>query len=188
MDFPHGRFDIETLTTLNFFESVHRIINVKIHLHHLRAMGKIIVYAHDFCNIKVRENQNQFSCIAHNFFDMFFLIKGIILSVWGTRDVHIGGTGLTNINFASISNQVEFIDAMIYFLNSLGQLASTLDVVEKKCVEKLTLQFLDQHSYFSQSQKRVVLDIIVSEEGVIHCEKINFIDSLNLAPENGFFF
>ena len=96
------------------------------------ATGKIIVYAHDFCNIKVRENQNQFSCIAHNFFDMFFLIKGITLSVWGTRDVNTGGTGLTNINFASISNQVEFIDAMKYFLNSLGQRASTLDVVEKK--------------------------------------------------------
>ena len=90
------------------------------------------MYAHDFCNIKVRKNQNQFSCIAHNFFDMFFLIKGITLSVWGTRDVNTGGTGLTNINFASISNQVEFIDAMKYFLNSLGQRASTLDVVEKK--------------------------------------------------------
>ena len=132
MDFPHGRFGNETLTTLNFFESVHRIINVKIHLHHLCARGKIIVYAHDFCNIKVRENQNQFSCIAHNFFDMFSLIKGTILSVWGTRDVNTGRTGLTNINFASISNQVEFIDAMKYFLNSLGQRASTLDVVEKK--------------------------------------------------------
>ena len=146
------------------------------------------MYAHDFCNIKVRENQNQFSCIARNFFDMFLLIKGITLSVWGTRDVNIGGTGLTIINFASISNQVEFIDAMKYFLNSLGQLASTLDVVEKKCVEKLTLQYLNQHSYFSQSQKRVVLDIIISREGVIHYEKINFIDSLYLKPENGIFF
>ena len=52
--------------------------------------------------MKVRENQNQFSCIAHNFFGlgMFFLIKGIRFSVWGTKDVNIGGTGLTNINFA----------------------------------------------------------------------------------------
>ena len=122
MDFPHGRFDYETLTTLNFFESVHRIINVKIHLHHSHVTGKIIGYAHDFCNVKVRANQNQFSCIAHNFFgfDMFFLIKGIRLSVWGIKDVNIGGTGMTNINFASISNQVKFIDTMIYFLTSLG--------------------------------------------------------------------
>ena len=88
MDFPHGRLDYETLTTLNFFENVHEIINVKIHLHHLHVTGKIIAYAHDFCNMKVRENQNQSSCIAHSFFgfDRFFLMKGIRLSVWGTKD------------------------------------------------------------------------------------------------------
>ena len=143
MDFPHGRFDYETLTTLNFFESLHRIINVKTYLHHSHVTGKIIGYAHDFCNMKIRENQNQFSCIAHSFFgfDMFVLIKGIRLSVWATKDVNIGGTGLTNIDFASITNQVKFIDAMKYFLTSLGQLVSTLDDVKKKHIEKLTLQF-----------------------------------------------
>ena len=139
MDFPHGRFDYETLTTL----SLHRIINVKTYLHHSHVTGKIIGYAHDFCNMKIRENQNQFSCIVHNFFgfDMFILIKGIRLSVWATKDVNIGGTGLTNIDFASITNQVKFIDAMKYFLTSLGQLVSTLDDVKKKHIEKLTLQF-----------------------------------------------
>ena len=86
---------------------------------------------------------------------MFFLIKGIRFSVWGTKDVSIGGTGLTNINFASISTQVKFIDTMKYFLTSLGQLASTLDEVEKKRVEKLTIQFLKQHSYFSQVLEKV---------------------------------
>ena len=133
-DFPQGKFDYETVTTLNFFESVYRIINVKILLHHSHVTGKIIGYAHDFCNVKVRENQNQFTCIAHNFFgfDMFILIKGIRLSIWGTKDVNIGGTGLTNINFASISTQVKFIDTMKLFLTSLGQLASILDDVEKK--------------------------------------------------------
>ena len=81
--------------------------------------------------MRVRENQNRFSCIAHNFFgfDMFFLIKRIILSVWGTKDVNIGGTGLTSINFASIGTQVKFIDTIKYFLISLGQLVSTLDDV-----------------------------------------------------------
>ena len=118
MDFPHGRLDYETLTTLNFFENVHEIINVKIHLHHLHVTGKIIAYAHDFCNMKVRENQNQSSCIGHSFFgfDRFFLMKGIRLSVWGTKDVNTGRTGSTNINFASISNQVKFIDTMKQFM------------------------------------------------------------------------
>ena len=62
---------------------------------------------------------------------MFFLIKGIRLSVWGTKNVNIGRTGLTNINFASIGTQVKLINTMKYFLTSLGQLAITLDDVEK---------------------------------------------------------
>ena len=62
---------------------------------------------------------------------MFFLIKGIRLSVWGTKNVNIGRTGLTNINFVSIGTQVKLINTMKYFLTSLGQLAITLDDVEK---------------------------------------------------------
>ena len=186
MDFPQGKFDYKTLTMINFLESIHKIINVKIHLHYSHLTGKIYSYAHDFCNMKVRENQNQFSCIAHNFFrfDRFFLIKRIRLSVWGRNDVSIGGTGLTKINFASIGSQVKSIDTMKYFLTSLRQL-----------VEKLTLQFLNQHSYFlrtwrnlNESQKRKVLDIIVSGKSIIRHEKIYSIDSLNIKPENGISF
>ena len=51
-------------------------------------------------------------------FDMFFLIKGIRPSVWGTKDINIG-------------SQVKFIETMKYFLTSLRKLASTLDDVEK---------------------------------------------------------
>ena len=40
----------------------------------------------------------------------------------------------------------------------------------------------------SDSQKRQVLNIIVSGKGVIPYEKIISIDSLSLKPENGFFF
>ena len=94
-----------------------------------------------------------------------------------------------------MSNQVKFIKTMKYFLTSLGQLAKTLDDVENKRVEKLTLQFLKQHSYFSQtwnmldsSQKRAILDIIVSGKGIIPYKEINSIDSLNLKPENGIMF
>ena len=89
------------------------------------------------CNEKVRKNKDVFSCVAHNVFgfDIYFLIKGIRISVWDTKDIHIGGTGLTNINFGSIS-KMKFIDTMKYFLTSLRKLASTLDTTEKKRVEK----------------------------------------------------
>ena len=76
-------------------------------------------------------------------FDMFFLIKGIRISVWGKKDVNIGRGGLMNINFANITLQVKFIATMKHFLTSLGKLASTLDDVENAQVEKLTLQFLN---------------------------------------------
>ena len=135
--------------------------------------------------------------VAHSFFgfDMFFLVKGIRLSAWGAEDINIGRTGLTNINFAGISSQVNFIDTMKYFLTSLGQLVSTLDEVEKARLKKLTLQFLNQHSYFSRTwrilnewQKGKLLDINVSGKGIIPYEKINSIDSLNIKPENGICF
>ena len=180
MDFPKVKFDYETQTTINLFESIHKIINVKIHLHHSRVTGKIYVYVHNFCNVNVRENQNQFSCIAHSCFgfDMLFLIKGIRLPVWGTKGVNISGTGLTNINFASLCTQVRFIDTKKHFLTSLGNLATTLDEAEKAQVEKKRLQFLNQHSYFSQSwqmliesQKKQVVNTIVSGKGVIPYEK-----------------
>ena len=67
MDFPQRRFDYETLTTNKLFDSAHKIINVKTHLNHSNTTGKIIVYAHGFCNANVRENKDVLTCIAHNF-------------------------------------------------------------------------------------------------------------------------
>ena len=82
---------------------------------------------------------------------MLFIVKRTRLSVWGTKDANSGGTGLTNVNLKSVGAQVKFINTMKYFLTSLGQLASTLDEIEKMQVEKLTFQFLNQHSYFSRT-------------------------------------
>ena len=144
MDFPTGQFDFDALTTPNLFETIHRIINVKIHLHHSHVTGKIFGYAHGFCNMKVRENENQFSCITHNLFNMFFfLFRGIRILVWGTKDLNIDGSGLTKINFASVGSQVKFNNTLKYYLSSLGSLASILEDVEKMLIGKLTLQFLN---------------------------------------------
>ena len=69
---------------------------------------------------------------------------------------------------------MKFIDTMKYYLTSLGKLASTIDEIEKTNVEKLVIQFLNQHSYFSRiwkmfnsTKQKKVLDIIVSGKGVI---------------------
>ena len=197
MCFPITKFECETVTTNNLFESVHKLASVKIHLHHSHVTGEIIGYTHDFCNWIVRENRDIVSCIAHNFFkfDFYFLLKNIRLSVWRTKDINIGGKNLTDINFASIDN-FRFIDTMKYYQTSLAQLSETLTDDEKENIKKLTLRFLTTHDYFSgvwrdwtYEQKNKVIEIIVSGKGVIPYEKIETIESLSFVkPENGIFF
>ena len=64
-------------------------------------------------------SQKQFSCIAHNFFDldMLFLLKGIRLSVWLMQDLSIDGSGLPNINFDSLGSQIKFLNNHEILLN-----------------------------------------------------------------------
>ena len=107
--------DCQTISYISFINfREHRVVTVKLHFHHSHVTGKFLGYGHDFCNIKVKENQNHFSCIVHNFlgFDMFFLPKGIWLSVWGTKDQNVGWSGLKKFNFPSLGSQVKFIDSM----------------------------------------------------------------------------
>ena len=120
MDFSRARFDYQTLTTSGFFETIYKIINVKIHLHHSHVGRKIYGYAHDFCNMKVRENQTSFTCIAHNFFkfDKYYLLEGIKLPVWNMKDTNIRGNELTDINFSNLCTQVKLVDTLKYYLAS----------------------------------------------------------------------
>ena len=113
---------------------------------------------------------------------MFFLLKGIRLSVWESKDINMGGINLTNINYLAIGN-VKFIDTMKYYLTSLGQLASTM--TEKKYnAQPLVKQFVMQHQFFSkawltlsQRQKAEQINILVSGKDVLPYEKI---DSINV--------
>ena len=196
MKFPFSQFEYETVTTTHLFISVHRIINAKIHLHHSHVTGQVKGYAHDFCNWTVRENHDVVPCIAHNFFkfDMFFLLKGIRLSVWRTDDIHIGGNNMVDINYAQIDN-FKFIDSIKYYQTSLAKLSETMSDDEKSRVAKLVEQFIATHSYFSGiwndmhfSQRNKIIDIVVSGKGIIPYEKIETIESLSLKPENGVFF
>ena len=50
--------------------------------------------------------------MAHNQIrsDLFLFFKGIRPSVWETSDISIGGRNPTDVNFAIIKNQVQFIN------------------------------------------------------------------------------
>ena len=197
MKFPNTFFESEAFTTSDLFDFVHKLINVKIHLHHSHITGEIKGYSHDLCNWIVRENRDVVSCIAHNFFkfDFYSFLKNIRLSVWRTKDINIGGKNLTDINFASIDN-FKFIDTLKYYQTSLSQLSETANEKEKEKIQKLTIQFLTTHDYFSivwknltYEQRKTIVEIISSGKGVIPYEKIETIHSLSaVKPENGIFF
>ena len=55
------------------------------------------------------------------------MVKGFRSSVWGTNDLNMGGTNLTNANFASVGEQVKIIDTLKYYQTSLSALTNTAD-------------------------------------------------------------
>ena len=112
----------------NFLSNVDHLIHGKTVIHHSHIAGDVIGYAHSFCNLKVRENKNQVSVIAHNLFgfDFIFFLQGL----------RLGALNLSNINFANISDQVKFIYMYKYYQQSLSVLASTMNNEERCSVRK----------------------------------------------------
>ena len=58
------------------------------------------------------------------------------------KDIVIGGKNPTDINFAYISNQVQFIDTIKYFQQSLGGLANSLTSSEKATINNERRKYL----------------------------------------------
>ena len=179
----------------NFFNNVINVLYDKHVLHLSHITGEIIRYAHGFCNIKVRENKNNISIIAHNLFgfDFFFLLIDIRLSVWKTNDISPGGSNLTNINFPNIGEQVKVIDSIKNYQQSLAKLAESMAVEEKEKTKKESKRFIERHDYFGKivislpkEDPEWILNYMCSGKGKPY-EMMNSFDSLNIVPENDFF-
>ena len=54
-------------------------------------------------------------------FDMFFFRKGYRATAWDTKDLKVGGTNLTHINYGNISGEITFIDTLKYYQKGLGE-------------------------------------------------------------------
>ena len=128
-------------------ENVRYLIFSKNVIHHSHITGEITDYMHSFCNQKVRENKNQISVIAYNLFgfELSFFFKGLKLGVWRTRNLSVGGTNLTNINFANISDQTKFIDTLKYFQQNLSVLASTMTEEEEQKIKNECIKFIENY-------------------------------------------
>ena len=160
-------------------------------IHHSRVTGKIIGYAHDFCNQKCKENYCTIPVIAHNQFrfDFFLFLKGIRPSVWECSDISIGGKNPIDVNFAIIKNQVRFIDTVKYFHQSLGSLADSMTDTERDHVRNICRKFLaDKLLFLNDANKKWILDYLASGKGMIPYQLINDFESLNIRPEKEFFF
>ena len=156
ISFPIHKFEFETVCSAHFFRNLCRLLKVKIHLHHSHITGKIEGYVHDFCNWTVRENKTEISVIAHNLFgfDAFYFLRGFQASVWGTKNISIGGNRLTSINYMNINGgEVKFIDTLKYYQTTLAGLTKTATEQEKNAVKKLTEEFLISHDHFSRVWK-----------------------------------
>ena len=133
MDFPNNKFEIKTVVTKKIFKSVRNLLYGSYVIHHSHVTGEIIGYAHDFCNKKLRKNQNLITVFAHNLFsfDLFFVVKRIRLRVWLAKQLNIGRTNLTNVQYANIGCQVKFIDTIKYYQQSLSSFAKNTSDIEK---------------------------------------------------------
>ena len=171
---------------------MHGLVKFKIHLHPLHITGVILGYTHDIWNWTVHENKSEVATIAHNLFgfDKFFLIKVYRATVWGIKDLNIGGTNLTHINYGNIVIELKFIDTIKHYQKRLAELTSTLTEDGKNSFKHLTMQCFNQHHYFSEiwkylgdAQKIKILDITSEGKGIIPNEKIVDINSMFLTPE-----
>ena len=68
MDFPQNKFKIKTVVTKEFFNNIRDLIYGGYVIHHSHITREIIGYAHDFCNKKIRENNNLIPVFANILF------------------------------------------------------------------------------------------------------------------------
>ena len=150
MDFPNNKFEIKTVPAKEFFCSVRGLTYGAYVIHHSHVSGQIIGYAHDFCNKKIRKNQTLILLFAHNLFSFcfFFVVKGVSLFVWRPKQFNIGGTNLTNVQYANIGNQVKFIDTIKYFQQSLSALTKNVNEMEQKNIKNSCRKFTEKNERY----------------------------------------
>ena len=121
-----------------FLQNLYHIHTNKLVFHHSHVTGKIVGYAHEYCNLQVRENYFTIPVIDRNQFrfDFFLLLKGLRPTVCESTDINIGGKNTTDINFALIRDQVRFIGTVKYYQQSFARLASSMTEIEQKNVRK----------------------------------------------------
>ena len=58
---------------------------MKVHLHHSHITGKIVGYAHNFCNARVRKNNMEIPVTTHNLFGNCIILLRVLLLQHGVQ-------------------------------------------------------------------------------------------------------
>ena len=85
------------------------------------------------------------------FLEYFFVVKGISLCVWWTKELKIGGSNVTNVQYANIASQVKFIDTIKYYQQPLSSLAKIADENEKENIRSSCKKLIQNHSTYCAS-------------------------------------
>ena len=181
MDFLPNQFEKKSFVIEIFFNCLKNLLFGSYGIHHSHVRSETVGYMHNFCNIKIRENQNKIPVFANNLpkFGFFFVFKGIKLCVLRTKQVNFGGINLTNVQYASIGLQVKFIYTIKYYQQLCSSLAKSADETKKirtrnsclKFIEK-TLTYSSAFANLSDENKEWILDYLAGGKGVIPHEKI----------------
>ena len=157
-------------------------------VHDSHVSGKIVGFVHHFCNQKVRENYYTIPVIAHNQsrFDFFFFTQGFRPTVWETTGINIGAKNASNLNFATIGNQVRFRDTIKYFQQSLPNLAGSMNEAEKQDIKDTFERVLqDRLPFVLPEDREWILDYLAKGKGTLPYQKITQLSSLQWRPPFG---
>ena len=128
---------------------------------------------------------------AHKLFSFgfFFVVKGIRLCVWQTKQLNSGGSSLANVHYANIGSQVKFIDTIKHYLQSLSSLAKSADENKKANIRNSCQKFIEKNTTyltffnsFSDQDKEWILRYLSSGKGVIPYDKIKSYEDLDATP------
>ena len=82
-------------------------------------------------------------------FDFFFVLKGLRMTVWRTKDLNMGGEGIRNLSYARIADQVKFINIIKFYQEPLHALAASMEPEEHQNIQRSFIMFLETHPRFN---------------------------------------
>ena len=119
-------------------------------------------------------------------------MKGLRLSVWRTKNLSIGGKGISNLNYANIGNQIKFIGTIKFYQEPLSKTAKNTEPSEKN-IKKSLIVFLETHPKYcfkynllSFENRMWVVNYLSSGKSVIPYERIKKWEDLKKSPKQTF--